>query len=180
MFEDYLQDAHAFYVEGRKKQSDSDERVAKRYYRASVFYANAAMEAFVNQIALSLKRANIVGIDQHTIAYLNDERLDFNHKAGELQRKQEYHPLDEKLKLLIKSYDNTFDFNIQAWGHLHEIKKFRDALVHPRESEDEIDITTYEDNIKKGLFGIIDIMNRVSTTIYRKPLRRKILDLMPE
>lgn len=178
MFEDYLIDSHEFYLEGRNKQLISNNRIAKRFYRASVFYANGSIEAFVNQIAQSLKRTNT--INEHIISYINDERLEFNPKTGDLRPRTEYHPLDEKIKVLVRSYDTSFDFNISSWASLQDFKKFRDSLVHPHEPEDEIDVQIYADKIKIGLKGIIEIMNRVSIIIYKKPLRKQLLDLTPE
>ena len=60
-----------------------------------------------------------------------------------------------------------------------EFKKFRDRLVHPHDSEDEIQIKEYENIIKRGLSSIINIMNTISKGIFRKPLRKQLLDLIP-
>jgi len=60
-----------------------------------------------------------------------------------------------------------------------EFKKFRDRLVYPRDTDDEISINDYKKNIKKGLSSIIFIMNSVSKGIFKKPLRKKLLDLAP-
>ncbi len=63
--------------------------------------------------------------------------------------------------------------------YFNNAKKFRDRLVHPRDSEDKIHIKEYEKIIKRGLSSIINIMNTISKGIFRKPLRKQLLDLIP-
>jgi hypothetical protein len=61
-----------------------------------------------------------------------------------------------------------------------QFKDFRDSLVHPRQSDDEIDIAVYEKKVSAGLTAIIEIMNLLSKGMFQKPLRRQLLDLIPE
>lgn len=46
MFEEYLQDAYEFFQAAQKAAEAKDERVARRFYRAAVFYTSGAIEAF--------------------------------------------------------------------------------------------------------------------------------------
>ena len=51
MFEEYLQDASAFFDKGRSAAECGDIKKSRRYYRGAVFYTFSAMEAYVNFIA---------------------------------------------------------------------------------------------------------------------------------
>ena len=57
MFEEYLQDSYIFLSIAEEASKKPNEREARRYYRASVFYAAGAIEAFVNYIADSFAQA---------------------------------------------------------------------------------------------------------------------------
>lgn len=82
------------------------------------------------------------------------------------------------MKFLICKFIPEFDFaSTLCWSHLLEFKKFRDTITHPRQDEDEVDITEYKKKIETGLSSVIEIMNYLCKGIFRKPLRKKILDL---
>ena len=72
MFEEYLQDSYEFFILARQASKKSEERTARRYFRASVFYA----AAFTNYIADSLAKAQTLSI--HEISFLNDKALVFD------------------------------------------------------------------------------------------------------
>ena len=61
-----------------------------------------------------------------------------------------------------------------------EFKSFRDALVHPRQSEDETEIADYQKKTSRGISGTIELMDYLSRGIYKTPLRKQLLDLIPE
>jgi hypothetical protein len=176
MFEDYLQDSDEFVRKGIQLSNNSEIREARRYYRAAVFYAAGAMEAFVNYIADSFEKAD--SLTQFETAYLNDKALAVN--DGKVIEKQEFHRLEDKIKLLLKKFSVVFDLGCSSWNDFLKIKKLRDDLIHPRKSEDTMDVQDYQLTISRGLTGIIDIMNYMSIGIFQKPLRRQLLDLIPE
>ena len=178
MFEEYLQDSYEFLILAQQASQTSNVREAKRYYRASAFYAASAMEAFVNYIADSFAKAE--SLTPHEIAYLNDKNLFFSAKKAKLIEKVEFHRLDEKLKFLIRKFVPDFNFVNTSWSRLMEFKDFRDSLVHPRQSEDETEIAEYQRKLSTGIAGVIEIMNCISKGIFKKPLRKQLLDLMPE
>ncbi|MHB8109631.1 MAG: hypothetical protein ACYDHW_06320 [Syntrophorhabdaceae bacterium] len=136
------------------------------------------MEAFVNYIADSLFKAD--SIEKYEIAFLNDKSLLFDAKRSMLTQKIEYHKLDDKLKVLITRFVPDFDYGNTTWESLIDFKKFRDSLVHPRHDEDETSISVYETKVRRGLSGIIHIMNCISKGMFTRPLRQKIQDLLPE
>jgi hypothetical protein len=80
MFEEYLQDSYQFLSIAEELATTSKDRDARRYYRASVFYASGAIEAFVNYIADSFAKAG--SISPHEISFLNDKALIFSVDRG--------------------------------------------------------------------------------------------------
>lgn len=176
MFEEYLQDSHNFLSIAEKAFKASNEREARRYYRASVFYSAGAIEAFVNYIADSFAKAE--SLTAHEIAFLNDRRLVFSIDRG-LNERTEYHSIDDKLHLLLSKFVPGLDFNGGTWSSFMQFKNFRDLLVHPRQADDTTEITEYQKKVKAGLSSIIELMNCVSKGIFKKPLRKQLLDLIP-
>ncbi|MBN2267204.1 MAG: hypothetical protein JW725_02580 [Candidatus Babeliaceae bacterium] len=177
MFEEYLQDSFEFFEIAQHANSKADTRKARRYYRASVFYATGAMEAFINYIADGF--ANSQTLQPHEIAFLNDRA--FTPKNGKLIEQTRYYNVEDKLRFLISKFTPGFNFGTNpSWSKFTQFKSFRDSLVHPRQSEDEMEAIDYEKRVRSGLSGIIGLMNEVSKSIYNRPLRKQLLDLIPE
>lgn len=175
MFEEYLQDASEFFEEAKRAK---DERVARRYYRAAIFYTSGAMEAFVNFIADTLEKGGT--FTEHEIAFLTDKNLTFSQKSWSVTGKIEYHRVEDKVKFLLSKFAPNFDFNNQAWSSLMSLKDIRDSLIHPKNTEDEKTAEEYRKILSSGLHGVISTMNSVSLSIFKKPLRPQLLDLKPE
>jgi hypothetical protein len=176
VFEEYLQDSYNFLSIAEDAFKKSNAREARRYYRASVFYSAGAIEAFVNYIADSFAKAE--SLTTHEIAFLNDRRIVFLIDKGLIER-TEYHSIDDKLRLLVNKFVPGFDFNGGTWFNFMQFKNFRDLLVHPRQAEDKTEIIEYQTKSQAGLSSIIELMNCVSKGIFRKPLRKQLLDLIP-
>ena len=175
MFEDYLQDSYEFFSIASQS---SDDRQSRQYFRASVFCAGAAIEAFLNYVADSFAQAE--NLPAHERAFLNDKMLFFSPKKMKTLERTEYHKLEDKLRVLIHRFLPSFDFNSPGWSGLMEFKKFRDSLVHPRKYEDETEILDYKVRVRAGISAILQIMNQISKGVFSMPLRRKLLDLIPE
>ena len=178
MFEEYLQDADCFFTRAGEAARSGNENDARSFYRASIFCASSAIEAYVNYIGDSFAKAKT--LPPHEIAFLNDKAIYFSTDKGAAVEKSEFHKLDDKLRVLMRRFVADYDFNNTDWNGLMDFKKFRDSLVHPRQIEDETPLADYRKKIQKGLGGIIGVMNSVSKGIYKKPLRRQLLDLIPE
>lgn len=174
MFEDYLIDSYSFYLKGN---SCTEDREAKKYFRASIFYAASSIEAFANYLADTFNQGN--SLTQFEIAFLLDKKIVFDNEEIKVKQRTEYHRIENKLKMLIKKFVKEYDFTSNDWNHFMEFKTFRDRLVHPRDSEDKIRIEKYKNIIEQGLSAIINIMNTISKGIFRKPLRKQLLDLIP-
>jgi len=174
MFEEYLEDSNYFAIEASKAVSERD---AKRYYRVAVFCTMSAVEAFINYIGDTLAQGEI--FQPYEIAYLTDKKFDVSGGTFQILEQIEYHRLEDKLKFLICKFIPDFDFvSTPCWSCLLTFKKFRDTITHPRQDEDEIDITEYKKKIETGLSSAIELMNYLCKGIFRRPLRKKILDLI--
>jgi hypothetical protein len=173
MFEEYLEDSHYFAIEASKAGS---EREAKRYYRVAVFCTLSAVEAFINYIGDILAQGET--FQPYEVAYLTDKKFDVSGGIFQILEQIEYHRLEDKLKCLICKFVPDFDFvSIPCWSRLIDFKKFRDNITHPRQDEDEIEITEYKKKMEIGLSSAIEIMNYLCKGIFKRPLRKKILDL---
>ena len=173
MFEEYLEDAHYF---AEKASTVGNEQEARRYYRVAVFCSISAVEAFINYIGDTFDQGG--SFQPYEIAFLTDRKFDVSGGTFSIQDKKEYHRLEDKLKFLVSKFTPTFDFAYTpCWSRLLEFKKFRDSIIHPRQDEDNIDLAEYERQIKRGLSSAIEIMNVLCLGIFKRPLRRKLLDL---
>lgn len=173
MFEDYLEDSNYFAVKASKA---SNEREAKRCYRVAVFCGMSAIEAFINYIGDTFAQGNT--LQPCEIAFLTDKKFDVSGGTFQIFQQTEYHKFKDKLKFLICKFAPDFDFeHTLCWSRLLEFKKFRDAITHPRQDEDEIDSAEYKKKIETGLSSAIEIMNYLCEGIFKRSLRRKLLDL---
>jgi len=176
MFEEYLQDAYEFLAIAENSKED---RGARRYYRAATFYTAGAIESFLNYVAESFAHAQ--NLTPHEIAFLTDKNLSFSPDKLKVVEKIEYHKIEDKLKVLIRRFLPTLDLGKTSWwSELQEFKDFRDSLVHPRKSEDETDVATYHEKVTSGLRATIQGMNEISKGIFKRPIRKQLLDLMPD
>ncbi len=109
-----------------------------------------------------------------------DKRFEFNGKEFELTDKLEYKRLEDKVKFIIYRFLPSFDYQTEkCWNSFKIFKKLRDELMHSRNNEDERLFSDYENSVKKGFSGIIELMNKISSGVFSKPLRKKILELSP-
>jgi hypothetical protein len=178
MFEEYLQDAAAFFEDATSAAQCGDIKKSRRYYRGAVFYTSSAMEAFVNYIADTFEKGGT--LPPYEIAFLTDTTLIFSKKNWTLIQKAEFHRVEEKIKFLLSKFSPEFDFNNPSWSSLMELKEIRDSLIHPRQIEDETSVEEYHKKLRSGMQGVISTMNSVSEAIFKRPLRQQILDLRPE
>ena len=173
MFEEYLKDSNYFAVKASKAGSELE---AKRYYRVAIFCTMGAVEAFINYIGDTFAQGET--FQPYEVAFLTDKRFNVSKGAFQILEEIEYHRLYDKLKFLICKFVPDFDFvSTPCWSRLLEFKKLRDNITHPRQDEDEIDITEYKNKIETGLSSAIEIMNYLCKGIFNRPLRKKLLDL---
>jgi len=177
MFEDYLKDSKYFYEEAEAHHED--EELAKRYYRASVFCAASALEAFINFIANTIETAGTFEVNE--VAYINDQVLEVVPSKGTTERKTKFNSIEGKLKFLIKrlNVDIIIDRG-PNWSNFKDFKRLRDRLIHPKEEADEVSIQDYSAELKKGLNSNIYLIDKVAKKLFSKGLRRSLTDLKIE
>lgn len=176
MFEDYIQDAYSFYHLACKSEADGNERDAKMYYRASIFCAASAMEAFMNFLGDTLKKGN--ALDIYQLAFINDKTLEFAPAKLKVQEKVKYNAIDEKVKFIIKRFDVPITISTSSdWTNFLNFKELRDSLIHPKNVSDEKSLVEYKRNIANGLNSIIDIINNISFKVFEKHLRKSVAEL---
>lgn len=179
MFEEYLVDAREFYDIAQKAEQQGEIREAQRYYRAAVFYAASALEAFVNYVAQGVKLAQ--SLPPHEVAFLNDKELVFDPRKGKVIERTHYYAIEDKVKFLIRKFNPNYDLSTsKEWSQFLEFKKFRDGLIHPKQVDDDTPVEKYDKILHDGLSCVIFLMNVISESYYERPLRKKILDLIPD
>jgi hypothetical protein len=174
MFEDYLEDAYFFASHAK---TFSVDREAQRYYRASVFYAMSALEAFLNYLADAFDLGKT--LEEYEIAFLKDKRFGLKQGVFAILGSSEYHSIEDKLRILLRRF--APDFNLErnpAWSHFMEFKDLRNAITHPRKDEDDLRPSQYEKKVSRGLTAVLELMNTLCKGIFKKPLRKGLLDLV--
>lgn len=178
MFEDYLIDSNEFFLTASEAKNNNDIAKARRFYRVSIMCAFSAIESFVNYTAKSFEEAN--NLDKLELCFLIDKELYFSSTQG-IKTRIKFNPLDEKLKVLIKKFHPKYDFGKSVeWSNLLSFKDFRDSLIHSRKSEDTTSLSEYDMQVKSGFKSVIKLMDLISQGMYQKPLRKNLLDLLPD
>jgi hypothetical protein len=175
MFEEYLFDAAAFLEEARQLKDRSEDQLARRYFRASVFCANAAIESYVNFLVETIALGGTY--EPLEMAFLSDVRLRFNPEKLQTEEGVELHSVETKLRVLLRRLVDQFDFGSDNWRSYKEFKRLRDSLVHARDSDDSRPLSEYESSSIRGLQSAIAIMNHLNLGMFHKPLRKKLLEL---
>lgn len=173
MFEDYIEDAYSLAISAK---GEADERVAKRYYRAAIFYAVSSIEAFLNFVGETLEKGGKV--PTYEIAFLKDKKFGITGDSFEMLRQMEFHKIEAKLRFLIKKHAKEYDLGSEpSWRNFIVFKRFRDELVHPRKMEDEISIKEYDEILRVGLNSTIEIMDILCRGLFNKGLRKKVVEM---
>lgn len=173
MFEDYIEDAYFFATAAGRQ---STEREQQRFYRASVFYAASALEAFVNYIADTFAAGDV--LEPFDRAFLLDRK--FGLRGGEftILETTEFHRIDDKLRLLLHKFCPSFDLSKEAsWSQFNELKDLRDSIVHPRHEEDDVTAADYRTRLSTGLGAVLKLIDCLCQGIFKRPLRQRLLDL---
>lgn len=180
MFEDYLADATFFLSEARRTNQANDEEGARRNYRAAVIVGVAAMETFINYIAITFEAAGEKGLERYELALLLDKRFGQDDGRFRIQERPQYSRLEDKLRFLIHRFAIGLNFGTSTeWEQFMRFKGLRDSLVHSKKDEDDTLLKDYESVCSRGIWASIQLMQLLSKGIFGKPLRAKLLDLVP-
>lgn len=178
MFEEYLKDAHEFQMMASSANKEGDTETARRCWRSAVFAANSAMEAYLNYLSDSFNQSK--KLPDYEQAFISDKVLFFSVEKMEIVSRVEYHKTEDKLRFFIRKYKAEVDLRGASWSRFCQFKQFRDGLIHPRLPEDDIATKAYQKELNLGLQSVIELMNLLNQAIFRRPLRKKLLDLSPD
>ncbi len=175
MFEVYLEDAGAFV---ELAEAQSDDLLAKRYYRASVILTVSAVEAFINYIGDMFSHGEAHPL--HEVAFLTDRKFGPKHGEFTILDQPEYQRLNDKLRFLFQKYAPAFDMAKEpAWSEFQVFKKFRDSIVHPHHEEESATRADYKDQIGRGLGATAKLIDALCRGIIGKPMRTRLKDFVP-
>lgn len=179
MFETYLEDAYLF-LDMAKQQLEEDN--ARRYFRASIFCLASAVEAFVNYLIDAFSEADVEVLSVEEKIFLGGVKFNFSETQG-LKRKADDTdlPIYPRLGFLLYKFVPNFDFSKNnEWKNFIKIKKLRNDLIHPKQDSDETSVVDYASILKGGLTDIIILINMICEGAFGRPLRKQVLDLIPE
>ena len=172
MYDIYIEDAYYLALKGKEA---ADDREKKRYFRASIFYSISAVEAFVNYVGDTLSKSK--EFPPYEIAFLTDRRFDITNGQFEILDIPRYQRLEDKLRFLLNKFVPTYDFNSSHWREFVEFKRFRDSLVHPRDSDDAISADEYGHRIEAGISSTLNLIDCLCKGIFGKGLRQGLREL---
>jgi hypothetical protein len=175
MYDLYIEDAYHLANSGIQAKED---RERKRYFRASIFYSVSAVEAFINYVGDTLSKSN--DFPSYEIAFLTDRRFDVVDGQFAILDVPKYQRLEDKIRFLLNKFVPTYDFSDAPWCDFIEFKKFRDVLVHPRDSDDTISTSEYERRLRSGIEATLSLIDCLCLGIFGKNLRKGLRELSLE
>jgi hypothetical protein len=133
--EDFLanhlsEDSNCF-LELAKEHEGKDPLSARRYVRASVVTAFAALEALVNTLLAILE--NDEDLDLHERAFIQERRVELAKAGNFVIRGQLFRPLEQRIRFLYwRIKGSPIPKGSAAWKALRDATELRNQLVHPK------------------------------------------------
>ncbi len=156
-------DSKFFLIESKKQIHNME--LSSRYTKASMLFAWAAFEGWINKTSLdfsiTMKRLTV-----HERAFLTEKRIELKNGVFQLTNSIKYESNQEKLEFLLSSIAKTkLNKSTKHWQDFQEIKKLRDSLVHPKlGSETSFNIEKAEKTIEV----LVYYLNLLSKKLYNK------------
>jgi hypothetical protein len=121
-----------FFLEEAKKLQGDDPHVARRYVRASIITAFAALEAFLNTMLYLLDEG--VDLDLSERAFIQEKRVELTEDGYFDMKGQRYSSLEEKIRFIYWHRGERIRLpkNNVAWQSFVNAKSLRDEIVHPK------------------------------------------------
>ncbi len=175
MFEDYLEDADTLATMAAQANT---EREVLCLYRASVFHTCGALESFVNYIGETFAAGGT--LPPFELAFMLDKKFAIVGGGGVITETTEFHRLEDKIRFLLTKFCPLYAFSSEpSWSQFQELKTLRDSITHPKSSEEQLTPPEFERSVKRGLGAAIVIIDTLCRGIFRRPLRKRLLDLKP-
>jgi hypothetical protein len=159
---DLLEEAKRFFQKSGEV-ADSDAKNA--FLHASLMLGFAAFEAHINAIADDFLTRD--DIDPHERGLLAEHAVRLI--DGEFKEKNELkiQRLEDRMLFLCRRFSKTpIDRTASCWGDFVDATRLRNSLTHPKADPPMIG----EKAVKRALNAIIELLNFIYTSIYRKKL----------
>ena len=125
-----FEDSNCF-LELAKEHEGKDPVTARRYVRAAIVTAFAALEAFVNTLLVTLVDA--WELELHESAFMQEKRVELTENGYFEIRGRHFRSLEEKIRFLYwRGQGSSIPNGSAAWKALHKATELRNQLVHPR------------------------------------------------
>lgn len=157
-----LEEAKRF-LENAKEASDSATKKANLH--ASLMVGFASFEAHVNAIADDFLSRN--DLNPHERGVLAERAVEL--VDGEFQDKNslKMHRLEDRVQFLCRRFSTKkIDCSQNYWTEFLGATKLRNKLTHPKAEPPNISVA----DVAKALTAIIELLNVMFTTIYKKKL----------
>lgn len=119
------------FLELAKEHEGKDPVAARRYVRASIVTAFAALEALVNTLLVILEEAD--DLELHERAFIQERRVELAESGYFEIRGQHFRSLEQKIRFLYwRIKGKSIPKGSAAWRALHDATELRNRLVHPR------------------------------------------------
>jgi hypothetical protein len=159
---DLLEEAKRFL----EKASESKQPEAKRaFLHGALMLGFAGFEAHVNAIADDfLSRSDLTAHERGLLAEHVVEMIDGEFRENNRLKMQR---LEDRVQFLCRRYSKTpIDRTASYWGEFVDAARLRNNLTHPKGDPPAIG----ESAVKRALKAIIELLNFLYKSIYKKKL----------
>lgn len=173
MFERYILDASILM----ERSAESDIEIA--YLRSSIFHIASAVEAYVDDIAVLADAQKTIYTETER-DFLNDRKWILKTSKASVEQGDSNNSIHEKLRYLARKHPRDgFDIlGDSVWQNFQDFKSFRNRLIHPKQSTEDISVEDYRSAANNGLITVVKLLNLFSQCIFRKQLRPRLLELI--
>jgi hypothetical protein len=119
------------FLELAKEHEGKDPVGARRYVRASIVTAYAALEALVNTLLVILQ--DTWDLELHESAFMQEKRVELTEGGYFKICGHRFRSLEDKIRFLYwRGQGKSIPKGSAAWRALHNATELRNQLVHPR------------------------------------------------
>lgn len=120
-----------FFLQEAKKLQWKDQHTTRRYIRASIITAFAALEAFLNTMLYLVDQADDLELVER--AFVQEKRVELTEDGYFDIKGQKFSSIEEKIRFVHWRREGVrIPKGNAAWESFVEAKRLRDELVHPK------------------------------------------------
>jgi hypothetical protein len=160
---DLLEDSKFFLIEAKKQPSTN--LIRKRYLRASILFAWAGFEGWINKSCFDFSE-NLQNLSLHERAFLIEKRVETRKGEFHISNSDKYESTEEKIEFLLTTIaKKSLDKSTKYWQDFKEIKHYRDSLIHPKKGRT---FKVNDDIAEKTLITLVHFLDLLSRRLYKK------------